>query len=144
MSMAIVKKVKQAASRLRARAKPRRKHLNPTLHFSFCGKTQHAVEKLIAGPAVFICNECVAICNQYIDAPVDAPKPKSAVPSIQDLESLPNERLIRWLATEAALHEHTGSGLQSIVDVLREREVSWAVIGQALGISRQAAWDRFS
>ena len=144
MSVAIARKVKQVASRLRARATRRRKALNPTLHCSFCGKTQHDVAKLIAGPAVFICNECVAICNQYIDAPVDAPKPKTAIPSIQDLESLSNERLIRWLTTEAALHEHTATGLQSIVDVLREREVSWAVIGQALGISRQAAWDRFS
>jgi ATP-dependent Clp protease ATP-binding subunit ClpX len=40
--------------------------------------------------------------------------------------------------------EHTSAGLQKTVDVLRGREVSWATIGEALGISRQAAWDRFS
>lgn len=142
--MTIVRKVKQVASRLRAQAGRRRKGLQPTLYCSFCGKTQRDVEKLVAGPAVFICNECVAICNQYIAMPVDAPRPKSDVHSIQDLESLSNERLIRWLKTEAALYEHTGTGLQSTVDVLRKRDVSWAVIGQALGISRQAAWDRFS
>jgi biotin operon repressor len=34
--------------------------------------------------------------------------------------------------------------LQQQVDVLRKREVSWAEIGKALGISRQAAWERFS
>jgi hypothetical protein len=34
--------------------------------------------------------------------------------------------------------------LQSIVDELRKREVSWADIGQGLGVSRQSAWERFS
>ena len=33
-----------------------------TLYCSFCGKSQHDVRKLIAGPTVFICNECVALC----------------------------------------------------------------------------------
>jgi ATP-dependent Clp protease ATP-binding subunit ClpX len=36
------------------------------------------------------------------------------------------------------------SVLQAQVDTLRKREVSWAEIGEALGISRQAAWERFS
>ena len=141
--MTLAKKVRQIASRLRGR-KERGKRLHPTLHCSFCGKTQHDVEKLIAGPAVFICNECVAECNKWIDMPLDAPRPKSQVHSIQDLGSFSDERLLRWLKTEAALHEHTGTGLQNTVDILRKREVSWAAIGGALGISRQAAWDRFS
>jgi len=38
-----------------------------TLYCSFCGKSQHKVEKLIAGPAVFICNECVNLCNDIIE-----------------------------------------------------------------------------
>ena len=33
-----------------------------TLYCSFCGKSQHEVRKLIAGPTVFICDECVASC----------------------------------------------------------------------------------
>ena len=36
------------------------------LHCSFCGKSQHEVRKLIAGPAVFVCNECVDLCNDII------------------------------------------------------------------------------
>ena len=36
------------------------------LHCSFCGKSQHEVNKLIAGPAVFVCNECVDLCNDII------------------------------------------------------------------------------
>lgn len=37
-----------------------------TLYCSFCGKSQHEVQKLIAGPSVFVCNECVALCNDII------------------------------------------------------------------------------
>lgn len=36
------------------------------LHCSFCGKSQHEVKKLIAGPSVFICDECVDLCNDII------------------------------------------------------------------------------
>jgi ATP-dependent Clp protease ATP-binding subunit ClpX len=48
-----------------------------TLYCSFCGKSQHEVKKLIAGPSVFICDECIELCNDIIrdEAPaVEAPK----------------------------------------------------------------------
>lgn len=37
-----------------------------TLHCSFCGKSQHEVKKLIAGPSIYICDECVDLCNEII------------------------------------------------------------------------------
>lgn len=37
-----------------------------TLYCSFCGKSQHEVRKLIAGPTVFICDECVELCMDII------------------------------------------------------------------------------
>jgi ClpX C4-type zinc finger/Glyoxalase superfamily protein len=39
---------------------------NPILYCSFCGKSQHEVSCLVAGPAVFICDECVGLCNDVI------------------------------------------------------------------------------
>ena len=33
-----------------------------TLYCSFCGKSQHEVDKLVAGPSIFICNECTDLC----------------------------------------------------------------------------------
>ncbi|HEY3487923.1 MAG TPA: ClpX C4-type zinc finger protein, partial [Gammaproteobacteria bacterium] len=36
------------------------------LYCSFCGKSQHEVRKLIAGPSVFICDECVDLCNDIV------------------------------------------------------------------------------
>lgn len=47
--------------------KPRRKKANPAiLHCSFCKKSQHEVRKLIAGPGVLICDECIDLCNDII------------------------------------------------------------------------------
>lgn len=37
-----------------------------TLYCSFCGKSQHEIKKLIAGPTCFICNECVDLCSEII------------------------------------------------------------------------------
>jgi ATP-dependent Clp protease ATP-binding subunit ClpX len=47
---------------LRATARDR----SATLHCSFCGRSQHAVARLIAGPNVFICGSCVAECNRIL------------------------------------------------------------------------------
>ncbi|MEY4748698.1 MAG: hypothetical protein RIQ60_912 [Pseudomonadota bacterium] len=43
-----------------------------TLYCSFCGKSQHEVKKLIAGPSVFICDECIELCNDIIRDEVPA------------------------------------------------------------------------
>ena len=40
-----------------------------TLYCSFCGKSQHEVRKLIAGPTVFICDKCVELCTDIIRRP---------------------------------------------------------------------------
>ena len=50
------------------------------LYCSFCGKSQHEVKKLIAGPSVFICDECIELCNDIIrdEVPADVPGAKAA------------------------------------------------------------------
>ena len=54
------------------------------LYCSFCGKSQHEVRKLIAGPSVFICDECVELCNDIIreelDDRTDRGQPKLPIP----------------------------------------------------------------
>ncbi|MDX8389916.1 MAG: ATP-dependent Clp protease ATP-binding subunit ClpX [Mariprofundaceae bacterium] len=45
----------------------KRDNSDPTLYCSFCGKSQHDVRKLIAGPTVFICDECIELCNEIMD-----------------------------------------------------------------------------
>jgi ATP-dependent Clp protease ATP-binding subunit ClpX len=50
------------------------------LYCSFCGKSQHEVKKLIAGPSVFICDECIELCNDIIrdEVPTDSAVAKTA------------------------------------------------------------------
>ncbi len=62
------------------------------LYCSFCGKSQHEVRKLIAGPSVFVCDECVELCNDIIREEIKEISPKAekeALPSpIEIRESL--------------------------------------------------------
>jgi hypothetical protein len=46
--------------------KPKQDQPAPTLSCSFCGKSQREVRKLIAGPTVYICDECIKLCNDII------------------------------------------------------------------------------
>ena len=55
------------------------------LKCSFCGKSQKQVKKLIAGPGVYICDECIELCNEIVDeelgesgagVPLELPKPQ--------------------------------------------------------------------
>ncbi len=60
---------------------------NEQLLCSFCGKSQRQVKKLIAGPGVYICDECIDLCNEIIDEELTAP------PAFE-LENLPKPREI--------------------------------------------------
>ena len=51
------------------------------LHCNFCGKSQHEVRKLIAGPSVYVCDECVELCNDIIREELQSP-PKKCKPEI--------------------------------------------------------------
>ncbi len=50
-----------------------------TLRCSFCGKTQEQVERMVAGPGVCICNECIELCQTVLDGDVQPPKKQPAV-----------------------------------------------------------------
>ena len=83
-----------------------------TLYCSFCGKSQHEVRKLIAGPTVFICDECVELCMDIIREENKTSVNKSAegVPSPQDILATLDDYVIgqphakRVLAV--AVHNH--------------------------------------
>ena len=107
---------------------------------SFCLKPQTEVAKLVAGPGVAICSECVALCVPIMAAePAGRPVPASIVTP----DAMPTEQLFPMLAGYNHGAEFVDATMQDIVDILRERDVSWAAIGETLGVSRQAAWKRF-
>lgn len=113
---------------------------DPTLFCSFCGKSQHMVKKLVAGPGIFICDACVALCFRVItDSPEPDPLTKIDFPG-----EMPTDQLLSYLGAADSLLQRMRDKVQETVDVLRKREVSWADIGGALKVSRQAAWERFS
>ena len=66
------------------------------LYCSFCGKSQHEVRKLIAGPSVFICDECVELCNDIIREELeDAGEPgQDALPKPQEIKAVLDEYVI--------------------------------------------------
>jgi ATP-dependent Clp protease ATP-binding subunit ClpX len=68
-----------------------------TLYCSFCGKSQHEVKKLIAGPAVFICNECVELCLDIIREETKSPlglDTEGGVPKPADIQKVLDDYVI--------------------------------------------------
>jgi hypothetical protein len=109
---------------------------------SFCGKAQTEVKTLVSGPGVFICDECVELCQEIIAKEAATAVSTQTVPGLLP-DNAATETLLKTLAGYNGAFERVDAGMQDIVDILREREVSWAAIGQALAVSRQAAWKRF-
>ena len=67
------------------------------LYCSFCGKSQHEVRKLIAGPSVFICDECVDLCNDIIREEVQEAENKGSsdkLPTPQEIKATLDEYVI--------------------------------------------------
>ncbi len=66
------------------------------LYCSFCGKSQHEVRKLIAGPSVFVCDECVELCNDIIREELDdrTEHGQGKLPKPQDIKTILDEYVI--------------------------------------------------
>ncbi|MEZ5346051.1 MAG: ATP-dependent Clp protease ATP-binding subunit ClpX [Pyrinomonadaceae bacterium] len=66
------------------------------LRCSFCGKSQNEVKKLIAGPSVYVCNECIDICNEIIndDERTEAATGRTALPKPQEINDFLNQYVI--------------------------------------------------
>lgn len=134
-------KPKRAPEEIKARRKLERaagRRLPKALHCSFCGKSQQEVAKLIAGPFVFICDECVEMCNDVV-----AGRPIPDKGYTKPLERS-TEQLLSLMGSVNFAADASRDFLQQVVDTLRRREVSWGDIGATLGVSRQSAWERFS
>jgi ClpX C4-type zinc finger len=119
---------------------------------SFCLKPSTQVAKLVAGHGVYICNECVALCSEIIqaelagpaaDAPAaDAPaSPPQLAPWEQEMSL---EEILAALPRVAAAGQQAQEYLTHWVRKARSLGATWARIGAALDMTRQSAWERFS
>lgn len=106
---------------------------------SFCLRSRQEVGRLVAAPGVGICLDCARSATErlegagpesptYVDGPWDA---------FGDQDLL--EQLPRIAKARDDVEEH----LQVWVGAARRRNISWASIGESLGMSRQSAWERF-
>jgi len=75
------------------------------LHCSFCNKSQNDVKKLIAGPTVFICDECVDVCNEIIsdDMTVEASSVKETLPKPLEIKDFLDQYVIGQVVSKKKL-----------------------------------------
>jgi len=111
----------------------------PAVHCSFCGKHDAVVAKVIAGPGVYICDECVAVCNTILQQDAISPQP----PRLPTWETMTDEEILAHIPRIAAVESQVEGSLREWVQQLRHRGVTWERIGSALGMTRQSAWERF-
>jgi hypothetical protein len=104
---------------------------------SFCGIDRNQVPMLVAGPGgIHICDACVALCQRMLTGKTTA--------AFTGLKALTDEELLAALPASAAAVDSVGQKLREHVTILRYRGLSWERIAAALGVTRQAAWERFS
>jgi hypothetical protein len=110
---------------------------------SFCRKGPEAVAKLVAGPGVYICNECVELSAEIIRS---SPQTQTTgQPAIEAWEErLSDAELLDHLPRVAAASAQVEQQLTGWVRQARSRRLTWTRIGEALGMTRQSAWERFS
>ncbi len=86
----------------------RREDSNGNLSCSFCGKSQKEVKKLIAGPTVYICDECIALCNDIIAEEVEKDEPSTSS------EPLPKPAEIKGILDEYVIGQERAKKVLSV------------------------------
>ena len=87
-----------------------------TLYCSFCGKSQHEVKKLIAGPTVFICDECVELCMDIIKE-----ENKSVIN--QKLEGIPSPMEINKVLNDYVIGQDNAKKVLSLLSITIIKEL---------------------
>lgn len=106
---------------------------------SFCQRPNTEVGTLVYGPGVFICRDCAKLALMVIaDKPASAPR----LPVWQQISDL--DAVLDLLPKVAAGYRQVEDNLTGLVRRARELGATWTRIGEALGVTRQSAWERFS
>ena len=94
------------------------------LKCSFCGKSQKQVKKLIAGPGVYICDECIDLCNEIIDEELSAP-------AAFDIENLPKPREIYEVLDEYVVGQDASKRTLSVAVYNHYKRVQMMMSGES-------------
>ena len=109
---------------------------NETVRCSFCGKSQEEVRKIVAGPGVYICNECIDLCKEIIDEEfldedvrefIDVPKPKEILAILNEYV-IGQDRAKKALAV-AVYNHYKRVNAQSVEDDVELQKSNICLIG---------------
>ena len=106
---------------------------------SFCGRQGGRGRKFAGGFGALMCQNCV---ERYYTILSSARRTKAV--SRPPWEQMSDEELLEVLPAIVATAEQVEGFLNEWIELVRDRKISWERIGKALGVSRQAAWERFS
>ena len=98
------------------------------LYCSFCGKSQHDVRKLVAGPAVYICDECIYLCTDFVDEQLV----RLTEGDVESARAMSTDRLLHYIDHASQGAERNRLAIQRIESVLALRENPSAVDGDLL------------
>jgi len=104
-----------------------RRRETSNLSCSFCGKSQKEVKKLIAGPTVYICDECIALCNDIIAEEVDKDE---ALPA---LTSVPKPRELRKILDDYVIGQDRAKKVLSVAVYNHYKRIDWKGAGKGAG-----------
>ena len=105
---------------------------------SFCGAIGTRTTKFAGGLGAMMCQDCLEYYHDTF-----ASKKRLKAVSRPPWESMTDAEMLSKLPLIAATSEQVDVFLRDWVKLIRSRKISWAEIGKVMGISRQAAWERF-
>lgn len=106
---------------------------------SFCARSAGTSGPLVSGPGVAICRDCAEASVKLFDGNGG----NDGTPGEGPWTRMSDDELLAHLPEIAAVASQVEERLGAWVGTARERNVSWARIGAALGMTRQSAWERF-
>ena len=107
---------------------------------SFCAAPGSGDLQLVGGLGAQVCETCI---DDFHDILHD-PERRAASKGVFPWDSMSDAEVLATLPQIMASAEQNNAFAHEWVDLLRERNISWAEIGRTLGVSRQAAWERFA
>ena len=116
----------------------------PRAFCSFCLKAGTEVAVLVAGPGVYICDGCVALCAGLVDAQGRAGARSEGAPAAPWAAEADLDAVLAAIPRVAESRNQADHALAQYVARAREMGASWARVAQVMGITRQSAWERFS
>ncbi len=106
---------------------------------SFCGTVGDKKTRFAGGLGALMCRDCLNFYHEVFTSDAKVEEIRRPV-----WEEMSDAEMLSKLPLIAATSDQVGQFLRDWVELIRDRDISWAEIGKVLGVSRQAAWERFS